>query len=66
MAAEELLPAVITVPASFTHQQRQSVKDAATIARIDVLQLLNEPTAAALLYAADSLEPSSCKSWSSG
>jgi len=42
--------AVITVPAYFDDAQRQATKDAAKIAGIDVLRLLNEPTAAALAY----------------
>ncbi len=43
-------PAVITVPAYFDDAQRQATKDAARLAGIDVLRLLNEPTAAALAY----------------
>lgn len=46
--------AVITVPAYFDDAQRQSTRDAATIAGINVLRLLNEPTAAALAYGLDS------------
>nr|XP_043615171.1 heat shock 70 kDa protein 18-like [Erigeron canadensis] len=42
--------AVITVPAYFDDSQRQSTKDAATVAGLDVLRLLNEPTAAAIAY----------------
>jgi molecular chaperone HscA len=42
--------AVITVPAYFDDAQRQSTRDAATVAGINVLRLLNEPTAAALAY----------------
>ncbi|SAM04396.1 hypothetical protein [Absidia glauca] len=41
---------VITVPAYFNHAQRQATKDAATIAELDCLQIINEPTAAALAY----------------
>ena len=40
--------AVITVPAYFNDQQRQATKDAGTIAGLEVLRIINEPTAAAL------------------
>ncbi|GBG90020.1 hypothetical protein CBR_g50113 [Chara braunii] len=43
--------AVITVPAYFNDAQRQATKDAATIAGLNVLELMNEPTAAALVFA---------------
>ncbi len=46
--------AVITVPAYFDDAQRQATKDAAHLAGLDVLRLLNEPTAAALAYGLDS------------
>ncbi len=46
--------AVITVPASFDDAQRQSTKDAAKLAGLNVLRLLNEPTAAAIAYGLDS------------
>jgi molecular chaperone HscA len=46
--------AVITVPAYFDDAQRQATKDAAKLAGLDVLRLLNEPTAAALAYGLDS------------
>jgi len=46
----ELLGAVITVPAYFDDAQRQATKDAAQLAGINVLRLLNEPTAAAIAY----------------
>jgi molecular chaperone HscA len=46
--------AVITVPAYFDDGQRQATKDAARLAGLDVLRLLNEPTAAALAYGLDS------------
>jgi molecular chaperone HscA len=46
----ELAGAVITVPAYFDDAQRQATKDAATLAGINVLRLLNEPTAAAIAY----------------
>src|SRR2546428_9505777 len=45
--------AVITVPAYFNDNQRQATKDAGKIARLDVLRLVNEPTAAALAYGLD-------------
>jgi molecular chaperone HscA len=48
--------AVITVPAYFDEAQRQATKDAATLAGIPVLRLLNEPTAAAVAYGLDSQE----------
>lgn len=50
----ELQGAVITVPAYFDDAQRQSTKDAATLAGLNVLRLLNEPTAAAIAYGLDS------------
>lgn len=45
--------AVITVPAYFTDSQRQATKDAGTIAGLEVLRIINEPTAAALAYGLD-------------
>jgi molecular chaperone DnaK len=45
--------AVITVPAYFNHAQRQATKDAGRIAGLDVLRIINEPTAAALAYGLD-------------
>ena len=48
--------AVITVPAYFDDAQRQATKDAATLAGIKVLRLLNEPTAAAIAYGLDQAE----------
>lgn len=48
--------AVITVPAYFDDAQRQATKDAATLAGIPVLRLLNEPTAAAIAYGLDQKE----------
>lgn len=50
----ELVGAVITVPAYFDDAQRQATKDAATLAGLNVLRLLNEPTAAAVAYGLDS------------
>lgn len=49
----ELVGAVITVPAYFDESQRQATKDAALLAGINVLRLLNEPTAAAVAYGLD-------------
>ena len=52
----ELAGAVITVPAYFDDAQRQSTKDAARLAGLHLLRLLNEPTAAAIAYGLDSQE----------
>lgn len=49
----ELMGAVITVPAYFDDAQRQATKDSARLAGINVLRLLNEPTAAAVAYGLD-------------
>ena len=49
----EVTQAVITVPAYFNDSQRQATKDAGTIAGLEVLRLINEPTAAALAYGVD-------------
>ncbi len=49
----ELIGAVITVPAYFDDAQRQATKDAARLAGLNVLRLLNEPTAAAIAYGLD-------------
>ena len=51
--ADEIVGAVITVPAYFDDAQRQATKDAARLAGIEVLRLLNEPTAAAIAYGLD-------------
>ncbi|MEM3437050.1 MAG: molecular chaperone DnaK [Nitrososphaerales archaeon] len=48
--------AVITVPAHFNDNQRQATKDAGTIAGLDVVRIINEPTAACLAYGLDKLE----------
>ena len=53
---DELKGAVITVPAYFNDAQRQSTKDAAKLAGIHVLRLLNEPTAAAIAYGLETKE----------
>ena len=50
---EDLFGAVITVPAYFDDAQRQATKDAAQLAGINVLRLINEPTAAAMAYGLD-------------
>jgi molecular chaperone DnaK len=53
---EEVKKAVITVPAYFNDNQRQATKDAAAIAGLEVVRIINEPTAAALAYGLDKLE----------
>ncbi|MCH2550259.1 MAG: molecular chaperone DnaK [Alphaproteobacteria bacterium] len=53
---EEAPQAVVTVPAYFNDSQRQATKDAGKIAGIDVLRIINEPTAAALAYGLDKKE----------
>ena len=50
---EEVTQAVITVPAYFNDAQRQATKDAGKIAGLEVLRIINEPTAAALAYGLD-------------
>jgi molecular chaperone DnaK len=50
---EQVTQAVITVPAYFTDAQRQATKDAGTIAGLEVLRIINEPTAAALAFGLD-------------
>ena len=50
---EKVTEAVITVPAYFNDAQRQATKDAGKIAGLDVLRIINEPTAAALAYGLD-------------
>jgi len=50
---KEVTQAVITVPAYFNDQQRQATKDAGQIAGLEVLRIINEPTAAALAYGVD-------------
>ncbi len=50
---EQVTQAVITVPAYFTDAQRQATKDAGKIAGLEVLRIINEPTAAALAYGFD-------------
>ena len=50
---DDIFGAVITVPAYFDDAQRQATKDAATLAGLNVLRLINEPTAAAIAYGLD-------------
>ncbi len=50
---QKVTQAVITVPAYFSDAQRQATKDAGTIAGLEVLRIINEPTAAALAYGMD-------------
>lgn len=53
---EKVTQAVITVPAYFNDSQRQATKDAGKIAGLEVMRIINEPTAAALAYGADKSE----------
>lgn len=57
---EAVTQAVITVPAYFSDAQRQATKDAGTIAGLEVLRIINEPTAAALAYGLDKQEQDQC------
>jgi molecular chaperone DnaK len=57
---ETITQAVITVPAYFSDAQRQATKDAGTIAGLDVLRIVNEPTAAALAYGLDKQDQEQC------
>src|SRR5205814_2449577 len=50
---ESVGEAVVTVPAYFNDAQRQATKDAGRLAGLEVLRIINEPTAAALAYGAD-------------
>merc|ERR1712113_1359334 len=50
---KEVKHAVVTVPADFNDQQRQSTKDAGSISGMNVLRIINEPTAAAIAYGLD-------------
>ena len=52
---EKVTNAIITVPAYFNDSQRQSTKDAGLIAGLNVLRIINEPTAAAIAYGLDKL-----------
>ena len=60
---EPVTEAVITVPAYFNDAQRQATKDAGKIAGLNVLRIINEPTAAALAYGLD--KEGIRRSWSS-
>jgi molecular chaperone DnaK len=53
---EKVTQAVITVPAYFNDAQRQATKEAGAIAGLEVLRIINEPTAAALAYGLDKKE----------
>ncbi|MFZ3193328.1 MAG: Fe-S protein assembly chaperone HscA [Moraxellaceae bacterium] len=57
----ELVGAVITVPAYFDEAQRQATRDAARLAGLNVLRLLNEPTAAAIAYGLDQVDATSAQ-----
>jgi molecular chaperone DnaK len=57
---ETVTEAVITVPAYFNDAQRQATKDAGKIAGLEVLRIINEPTAAALAYGLDKKKPAHC------
>ncbi|MFM7449980.1 MAG: molecular chaperone DnaK [Leptolyngbyaceae cyanobacterium] len=57
---EVVTQAVITVPAYFSDAQRQATKDAGTIAGLEVLRIINEPTAAALAYGIDKQDQEQC------
>src|SRR5213596_3894035 len=50
---EKIMQAVITVPAYFNDSQRQATKDAGAVAGLEVLRIINEPTAASLAYGLD-------------
>jgi molecular chaperone DnaK len=63
---EKVTQAVITVPAYFNDSQRQATKDAGKIAGLDVLRIINEPTAAALAYGLDKKQRSRCTTWGAG
>jgi molecular chaperone DnaK len=57
---EPVTQAVITVPAYFSDAQRQATKDAGTIAGLEVLRIINEPTAAALAYGLEKQDQDQC------
>ncbi len=63
---ERVERAVITVPAYFNDAQRQATKDAGKIAGLDVLRIINEPTAAALAYGLDKKEHETILVWDLG
>lgn len=53
LGSKPVKKAVVTVPAYFNDSQRQATKDAGTIAGLEVLRIINEPTAAAIAYGLD-------------
>lgn len=53
IALQTVNNAVVTVPAYFNDSQRQATKDAGTISGLNVLRIINEPTAAAIAYGLD-------------
>ena len=63
---EEVKQAVITVPAYFNDSQRQATKNAGTIAGLEVLRIINEPTAASLAYGLDKKETETILVWDLG
>ncbi len=63
---EKVTKAVITVPAYFNDAQRQATKDAGRIAGLDVLRIINEPTAAALAYGLDKKTSETILVWDLG
>src|SRR6202142_3038925 len=63
---ETVTQAVITVPAYFNDSQRQATKDAGKIAGLDVLRIINEPTAAALAYGLDKKASETILVWDLG
>ena len=63
---EEVDKAVITVPAYFNDSQRQATKNAGTIAGLEVLRIVNEPTAASLAYGLDKKETETILVWDLG
>jgi molecular chaperone DnaK len=63
---ESVTQAVITVPAYFNDSQRQATKDAGKIAGLEVLRIINEPTAAALAYGLDKKENETILVWDLG
>jgi len=63
---EKVTKAVITVPAYFNDAQRQATKDAGRIAGLDVLRIINEPTAAALAYGLDKKSNETILVWDLG
>ncbi len=63
---ESVTQAVITVPAYFNDAQRQATKDAGKIAGLDVLRIINEPTAAALAYGLDKKQNETILVWDLG